>query len=179
MLQTSVRVPALLGYHYPIERAHDGSRWANLAPHTAGGERHGCLYHWSTAGGTAGDSLVRGLSPEDGRPDSKTRGQGVDRGQRPAGPHGPGRGGEAAPLRRRLGVPVARARPSLAQRPGLRAAETGAPGQRGHGGLCRRAGVRTSRRGRFAPVLRHVVGCPPGMTSIPLHTTINWVVLSW
>jgi hypothetical protein len=37
--------------------------------------------------------------------------------------------GEAAPLRGRLGVPCARARPSLSQRPGLRAAETVAAGQ--------------------------------------------------
>src|SRR5262245_47204755 len=160
------------GYRSTIERAQDGSTgWANLALHTAGGERHGCLYHWSTAVGTSGDGLGRGISPEDGRPDRQTRWQGGDRGQRPAGPDGPGRGGEAAPLRRRLGVPVARACPSLSQRPGLRAAATGAPGQHCHGGLCRRARVSPSRRGRLASVLRHVVGCPPGMTSLLLHTT--------
>src|SRR5215217_2716914 len=58
------------GYRSTIERAQDGSTGgANLTPHTAGGERHGCLYHWSTAVGTSGDGLVRGISPANGRPD--------------------------------------------------------------------------------------------------------------
>src|SRR5262249_10086661 len=96
--------------------------WAHPAPHTARGERHGGLHHWSTAVGTSGDGLVRGISPEDGCPDRKTRRHGVDRGQHPAGPDSPGRGGFAAPLPRRRGVPVAPARPSPSQPPAPRAA---------------------------------------------------------
>ena len=45
-----------------------GAQEGQILPPTAGGERHGCLYHWSTAVGTAGDGLVRGISPEDGPP---------------------------------------------------------------------------------------------------------------
>jgi hypothetical protein len=80
-------------------------------------------------------------------------------------------GRRSPPLRRRLGVPGARARPSLSQRPGLCAAETVALGQHCHGGPCRRARVSTSRHGRCASVLRPAVGCPPGMMSLLLHTT--------
>src|SRR5262249_14201172 len=69
------------------------------------------------------------------------------------------------------GVPVARARPSLSQRPGLRAAETVAPGQHCHGGLCHRASVSTSRRGPLCIGSAHAVRCPPGMTLLLLHTT--------
>src|SRR5262244_2415386 len=84
------------GYRSTRARAQDGrTGGAKPAPHTAEGEQHGGLYHWSPSVGTSGDGLVRGISPEDGRPDRQTRRQGIDRGQRSAGPDGPGRGSEA------------------------------------------------------------------------------------